>query len=462
MIGDLYSQQIVMFNHYFYKPMVNNPAYTGIDSAPNLMLVNHTQWTCFKGGPQYNVLTFDGNLINRNTGLGALIFSDKKGINQRVGGNISYSYKVRFKNKINLQLGLLVGAVNQSIDYSKAIVESQNDPSLFSNTQSKTTFDANVGLALICKNLEFGFAVPQLANNKISYISNNDSRTFYTQSRHYMSSLSYKIPLSTAKKISISPQVLVRYVAATPFQYDVNVKADWQDKLWIGASYKNKYAVGLNFGAVLFKKLTIGYSYDYVLGGFNKYAGLSHEIMLNFRFAKKKSLSDIEKEDALLKKMADQNLNKILIEKLLKKIETVLDKDNPSAAEIQNLMEEISSFFDDATSDPDQKILNKYYKSLKKKEQINVLLKGKITFKGGKSNPDYSDITINIIDVVTKETIATCFPSIKTGNYFVILKPAKRYVITVEKKGYPKVRKNFSVSATTESYEMIQEILLKK
>ena len=460
----LHAQQIVMFNNYFYKPMVNNPAYTGIDSAPNLMLVNHTQWTSFKGGPQYNILTFDGNLINKNTGLGVTIFSDKKGINNRVGGNLSYSYKVRFKNKIHLQLGLSVGAINQSIDYSKAIVENQNDPSLFSNTQNKTSFDANIGLAFISKNIEFGFAVPQVANNKISYISNNDSRTFYSQSRHYMSSLSYKIPISKAKKIAISPQVLARYVPSAPLQYDVNVKADWQNKLWLGATYKNNYAVGLNLGVVLFKKLTVGYSYDYILGGFNKYAGLSHEIFLNFRFTKKKSLSEIEKEDALLKKMAAQNLNKILIEKLFKKIEALLDQDNPSSTEIQALMEEISSFFDDESTDPTQETLNKYYKSLKKQAEgeINVLIKGKITFEEEEPNPDYSYIIINVIELTTKQIVATCSPSPKTGKYFVILKPAKKYVITVEKRGYPEYRRVFSVSGTTESYEMSQEIILKK
>lgn len=464
MMRMLYSQQVVMFNNYFYKPMVNNPAYTGIDSAPNLMLVNHTQWTGFKGGPQYNVLSFDGNLINKNTGLGVIIFSDKKGINSRVGGNISYSYKVRFKNKIHLQLGLSAGAVNQSIDYSKALVESQNDPSLFSNTQNKTTYDANVGLALICKNLEFGFAVPQIANNKISYISSSDARTFYTQSRHYMSSLSYKIPVSKAKKISISPQLLARYMPSAPLQYDVNIKADWQNKLWLGATYKNNYAVGLNLGVVLFKRLTIGYSYDYVIGNFNKYAGLSHEILLNFRFTKKKSLTEIEKEDALLKKMAAQNLNKLLIEKLLKRIEAILDQENPSSAEIQALMEEISSFFDDESVDPTQETLNKYYKSLKNQAQgeINVLIKGKITFEGDVPNPDYSYIIINVIDLASKKIVATCTPSPKTGKYFVILKPANKYIITVEKQGYPEVKKSFSVSGTTESYEMSQEILLKK
>jgi type IX secretion system PorP/SprF family membrane protein len=302
----LHSQQIVLFNHYFYKPMVYNPAFTGVDKAPSVMLVNHTQWAGFKGGPQYNILTFDGTLINKNTGLGVIIASDKKGINNRTGGTILYAYNIRFKEKISLRLGLGVGAINQSIDYSRALVENPNDPSLFSNTQSKTTFDANVGLAFICKGLEFGLAVPQLANNKINYISNTDARTFYVQSRHYMSSLKYNFLVSKAKDISLAPQVLVRYVPNAPIQYDANLKLDLQKKFWIGATYKNDYAVGVNLGVVLFKKLGIGYSYDYILGNLNKYGGLSHEIMLSFKFVKKEKTQE-QLEDELLKKLSGQD-----------------------------------------------------------------------------------------------------------------------------------------------------------
>ena len=100
--------------------------------------------------------------------------------------------KLKFKDKIYLRLGLSIGAINQSIYYSKAVIENPNDPSLFSNTQNKTSFDANAGFVFVLKDFEFGFAVPQLLNNKISYVSNNDTRTFYTQSRHYMNYIQYK------------------------------------------------------------------------------------------------------------------------------------------------------------------------------------------------------------------------------------------------------------------------------
>ncbi len=464
----LYSQQVVMFNHYFYKPMSYNPAYTGTSDAPNLMLINHTQWTGFKGGPQYNILTFDENVINKNTGLGISIVSDKKGVNNRIGGSVSYSYKLKLKEKIHLQLGLSLGAINQSVDYSKAVIENYNDPSLFSNSQNKTTFDANAGLAFIYNAFEFGFSVPQIANNKINYVSTNDTRTFYTQSRHYLSSMKYKFIASKTKEISITPQALVRYLPNAPLQYDANVNVDWQNKVWIGAAYKSKYAIGLNLGVVLFKRFTIGYSYDYILGNLNKYAGLSHEILLNFKFIKKKKeiekISTEQSEDEELLRMSNQDLNKILIENITKKIENLLDKGNATPEEIHALLDEIASFLDSESTDPAQETLRKYYNSLKKQAQgeINVLIKGKIVFEGNETNPDFTKTKITIIDLATKKTIANSTPSFKDGKYYIILKPAKKYQITVESEGYQKYSKILSLSGTSESYEMSQEIRLVK
>lgn len=465
MVNHLQSQQIVMFNHYFYKPMVYNPAFTGTSDAPNLMLINHTQWTGFKGGPQYNLLTFDGNLINKNTGLGISIVSDRKGVNSRVGGNISYSYKIKFKDKIHLLLGLSAGAINQSINYSNATIENPNDPSLFTNNQSKTTFDANVGLAFVCKGLEFGFALPQIANNKINYVSNTDLRVFYTQSRHYMSSLKYKFLVSKAKQVSITPLALVRYVPNTHMQYDVNVNLDWQNKLWVGATYKSNYAIGLNLGVILFKRFTIGYSYDYITGSINKYSGLSHEIMLNFKFIKtKKAILTEQAEDDELKRLSSQDLNKLIIQRLLEKIEALLDKENVTPEEIQALLDEISAFFDSESTDPMQETLDRYYKSLKRQAQgeINVLVKGKIMFEGDEQNTDYSRVNITITDLETNKVIATCKPTLKDGKYYIILKPAKKYLIVAENEGYQKYSKNLTLAGTPESYEMSLEIRFKK
>ena len=177
-----------------------------------------------------------------------------------------------------------------------------------------------------------------------------------------------------------------------------------------------------------------------------------------------KILKDYEFTRNILFLYAEEVKSKPLPEKLLKKIETVLDKDNPTSQEIHDLMEEISSFFDNESADPMQETLNKYYQSLKNQAQgeLNVLIKGKIILDNDEKNNDFSKIKITVIDLSTKKIVALCSPTIADGKYFIILKPANKYQIIIEREGFQKYTKNFSLAGTSESYEMSQEIRLIK
>jgi type IX secretion system PorP/SprF family membrane protein len=335
----LNAQQIGMYSHYFYKPMVYNPAFTGMDDATNVMFVSRAQWTDFKGAPQLNIVTLDGNLMNKKVGLGLMLVSDRKGITNRIGGDLCYSYRLNINDDMQLRFGLSLGVVDQTIDYSKALVESPNDATLFSDSQRKTVFNGNAGLALIWKGLEFGAAVPQIIGNKINYVDTSNVRGYYTQARHYMGSLKYKFFLSKEKGISVSPQGLVRFVPNTPFQYDGNINFDWKDKFWIGATYKSDYAVGANVGFCFHKQLYVGYSYDFIIGNIGKYSGMSHELMLNFKFGKNKKEEVAEKpvedktleNEAYVKRMDSLQIQLKASQDKLKELSDKLDQQQKQA-----------------------------------------------------------------------------------------------------------------------------------
>lgn len=458
-----------MYSHYFYKPMVYNPAYTGTDDAPNVMLLNHTQWIGIKGAPQYNILTFDGNLKNKHAGLGIVISSDKRGVNNRIGGNISYSYKLVLTKKMHLLLGVSAGVINQTIDLSNAVIETSNDPSLFTNSQQKTSFDANAGIAYVYDKLEFGFALPQLANNKLAYNSSIDTRTYYTQTRHYMGSLKYKFLVSKEKNISITPLALVRFVPHAPFQYDANLNFNLKDKFWIGVTYKSNYAVGAVAGVTLYKRLSIGYSYDFITSSIGKYAGLSHEIMLNFKFIKRKkesldtsSLAQDDDED-FKAYFTSHNLNNLITQNLIKKIETLLDRGNATPDEVHKLQNEIAEFLNSELSDKTtQKTLKEYYNTLNKsQEEVTVLVKGEITLGHNVTADSYSKITIKVTDLETHQNVAICKPNTKTGTYFLILKPGKKYAVEAQGEGFGTYLKDFNPKNSSSSYETSLEIFMK-
>jgi hypothetical protein len=115
-----------------------------------------------------------------------------------------------------------------------------------------------------------------------------------------MGSLKYKFGISKEKGMYIVPMAMVRFVQNTPFQYDGGLNFEWEDKLWIGAAYKSSYAVGANVGFCIHKQFSIGYSYDFIIGEIGEYSGMAHELMMNFKFGKRKEepKADLEKEAA--------------------------------------------------------------------------------------------------------------------------------------------------------------------
>ncbi len=508
------AQQLGMYSHYFYNPMVYNPAFTGSGDVVNVMLINHSQWVDFKGAPKLTVLTLDGRLFDKKTGLGINLITDRKGITNRTGGNLSYSHLLIINDEMHLLLGMSFGIVNQTIDFSKALTTNTSDPILFTDSQRKTTFDGNAGLAFVWKQLEFGAAIPQLLGNKINYVDNSNIRVYYTQTRHYMLSLKYKFFIAKEKGISIAPQGLVRFVPNTPFQFDSNINLDWKDKCWIGATYKSNYAVAANVGFCLYKQLYLGYSYDFIVGNIGKYSGMSQEIMINFKFdehkktevavktitkekeavAKNKDYEDlmeslqvqVNESDKKIKELdakiqrqskgqnnknntssktdSKHDLNNLIFLQLLGKIEAMFANTKASPPEIQELRNEIASFLDSEFADTTaQKTLKKQYELLNQsKDAPTVTVKGIIVLDTIGSHADYSTIRITISNKATDETIGTYSPNPKTGKYLLLLSPGKKYMQTIENNRYKTYFKEFSPADSKVSYEMTQEIRLKE
>ena len=350
------AQQVGMYAHYFYKPMVYNPAFAGNGEGTDLMLINRTQWAGITGSPQLNILNADGNLANKKAGLGVTLISDRKGITRRISGNVSYSYKVMFNEETYLAFGLALGVVDHTVDFSKAAIEDPTDPTLFFNPQRKTAMDGNAGFAFIWKGLEIGAAVPQIIGNKISYVENTDTRTYYMNTRHIMGSLKYKFFFSKEKGISLAPQALVRFVPNSPLQYDANLNFDWKNKFWIGGTYKSNYAIGVNAGINIHKQIAVGYSYDVITGNIGKYAGISHEIMLNYRFGKSNREDDEKLKDAERKMDTLQTQLNELKDKVTSKEE--------ESSENERKIQELSKQLQDSKNK--QKELNDKVEQLKK------------------------------------------------------------------------------------------------
>jgi type IX secretion system PorP/SprF family membrane protein len=284
-----FAQQIPLSSQYYTNMFVTNPAFTGTKENTNIFLTHRSQWIGIAGAPQTSYLTIDGPIEAKNIGLGMKIFSDATDITSRIGAFANYSYKLKIDDDNNVYIGLSAGVLNNRIDFSKVVVRDANDPMLYSESQSKTVFSADLGLGYTWKRLEVGFCVPQLLGNKIKYKANDTQNSYYTLSRHYQGTIKYTFDVIKEKEITAYPLIMIRAVKGAPVQYDVNAVLDWKKYGWVGITYHSNDAVAASIG-FRYKNLGLGYAYDFGVSKVRKYLGSTSEFLLSYTFGEKKEV----------------------------------------------------------------------------------------------------------------------------------------------------------------------------
>lgn len=315
LVENIKGQQVSIYNHYFYNPTILNPAYTGNREATNLMLISRAQWTGFKGSPRLNLLSIDGNIMDKKMGLGAILYSDNKGLNKTFGGKLAYAYKITINEDSRINFGASLQFISHSIDFSEVIVQNEAEPTIFDDTKRKTNFDGNFGIVFFWKDLELATSLNQIVKNKYNYFDENSKPISFQPSFHYFNSIKYSFQPNPEKQLIVAPQLLVNYVTGSSFDIEFNSTVYLNNKFWAGAAYKKDYAVAINAGATLFNQLSVGYSYDFIIGKISPYSGISHELMLNYQFGKKQKKEKKEKE----KKVKEEKIEK---KKTEEKVET--------------------------------------------------------------------------------------------------------------------------------------------
>jgi len=325
-----------MYNQHYLTPFIYNPSLTGASGNSNLFLIHKGQWTGMPGGPLTNSINFDGAFgKNKKAGLGVSLFSDKTDIINRVGGYVSYAYKLKLNEDHNFLLGLGVGVMNTRIDFDRVIVKDQNDQSLYTQIQSKATLDANVGLSYNWKRLQIGFAVPQVFSQRVNYQNENTISTYYGLARHFIGTAKYEFLLMN-DDISLTPLAMVRFMPATPIQYEGHIYAKYKDFVGLGVAYKSNYAVAVSAMVKPHKNFTVAYSYDFIVNNLSNYARISHEVILGYTFGNKND----ERIKKLEEQMIDVNDHLIQSDSISQHQE---DRIDTNAREIEGLKQGIKS-----------------------------------------------------------------------------------------------------------------------
>jgi len=331
------AQQLPLGSHYFMNPFMINPAYTGTTDNINVFLTHRSQFSGISGAPQTTYLTLDAPTNIKGVGLGLKAYSDVTSILSRNGVSGNYSYSLNLGNSQQLSFGLAAGIIDNTINYDQAVVRDVDDPSIFNQRVHRTVFSADFGVAYSWKQLQVGFAIPQLLSNQSRNRSNDGTISYFDMQQHYVGTAKYVFEIEQVKGLTAYPMVMVRGVAGAPVQYDVNAVVDWNKWGWIALTYRSNYAVGMSVG-FRYKQLSVGYAHDFGVSKIRSYAGGTHEFLLSYQFENeaKKKLAQHDRELAELREQTALNEEKIAqVEVKVDQIEEKIDRIEDELTEIR-------------------------------------------------------------------------------------------------------------------------------
>ncbi|MEO3403504.1 type IX secretion system membrane protein PorP/SprF [Mucilaginibacter sp. CAU 1740] len=302
------AQQRPQYTQYVFNNYLLNPALSGIENYTDVKLGYRSQWTGLDGAPVTSYFTINapigknflqgdatafpaGGGLNPSSrsytqnymaaephhGIGLTIVSDKTGPITQTNIDATYAYHLGITETLNLAVGVSAGMSHNLIDISKLTYVDQNDPTIQGLTPSQWKPDLGVGVWAYSSNYFFGVSAQQILPQNL-YVTGANTASQNKTVPHYF--VTGGVKLFVSDDITLMPSALLKFIAPVPVTFDVNMKMSFQDKFWIGGSYRRNDSYAALVGFNLSSLINVGYSYDFTTSALNTVSHGSHEIVL--------------------------------------------------------------------------------------------------------------------------------------------------------------------------------------
>lgn len=255
-----FGQQLPRFLLYQDNLEVINPASVGkeMDKIKTALSLRK-EWMDFDGAPNTQYANASLRLTDLNMGLGAALYSDQVGPERKTGAKLSYAYHIQLQNDQFLSLGLSVGGFQSKIDFEALDFDFKEDPVAFSEAQTSTSFEVDLGGLFYTENTFVGISIPQATNTQTRYTVDT-IEAIRKMVRHYHIMVGHQ--LEVTDKFQLLPSSLLSSVDHQALLVDVGLRMIFLDKFWCGANYRSEGSFALSAGFDLTDKFNLGYSYE--------------------------------------------------------------------------------------------------------------------------------------------------------------------------------------------------------
>jgi type IX secretion system PorP/SprF family membrane protein len=240
-VSSVSAQDEAIFNSYLLNPQLINPAFSGMNTD-QFKIYGHyrNQWTGFPLSPKTFGVTVNGPLAPK-VGVGAMLVSEKFGVNDRLRGQLSYAYHYEDTKKgFKAGFGFSTEVHRKRIDPSVLSdpLYNQGDRLVEANGRMRdvTVFDATAGAyAVIADKFTFSLATPNLIRARVGAAQPDTVVKEKTFLRQFVFLAGYK---SKSDKMTIEPSLMLRRVYQSSLEVEFNL---------MGKFMEEKFVAGLNY-----------------------------------------------------------------------------------------------------------------------------------------------------------------------------------------------------------------------
>ena len=287
----LKAQQLPHYSLHMLNDVIVNPSRLIGETENKITLMIRDQWASFDGAPVTQSITY--NHVTHNLYKGGIsVINDVTGPISIINANIFGAYGIPLGNN-QIALGLSASFMQYSIDNSQITFENDGvfDPVIDGTIERVGGNGLTIGTTYLSDKFYVGLAAQNILSSSLDIGVNKQNNQL---EKHFYIHSGIDIDLNESYKIQ--PSVMINKIGALPIQLDMNVRADYNNLLWTGLSYRVNDAIvtlfGLNFGPS-----SLAYSYDITTSSLATPSSGTHSVLFSYKF--KKNERDRDKDGVL-------------------------------------------------------------------------------------------------------------------------------------------------------------------
>ncbi len=301
-------QQKPQYSQYSINNYLLNPAIAGIEEYADVKVGNRSQMSGIEGEPTTFYLSahtpigftsrggqniqkgkaspsFGGSnksgrisqQFRPHHGLGILAVHDRFGAFARTEASLTYAYHLGLSRDVKLSGGIGAGLIQQQLRSYKLTFANAADAANSDWNMVKPNLSA--GLWLYGSHFYLGASGTQLLGNTINFDNSVEERNLLYQ--HTFLTGAYRFDLT--ERISLIPSLMAMWVQDLPGSVDFNLRAVYDNRLWVGGSYRQNGNYAVLAGVTINHIFDLGYAYDRGAPAFNGVGYGNNEVVIGMR-----------------------------------------------------------------------------------------------------------------------------------------------------------------------------------